>query len=198
MHSSAVCNLFSKRWSGSICEHLGVKAGFREILKYIVSSTSAKCSVTKSQRTVNEKNMICCSLSSPPHIQLWCAQHGRWITANLGSQIKTVDACRARSQKADQERRIQQKDYVIIKYMPQIKPQEKCTGFCCTFGFGYGSTPQKADPISHPLSWNRVIFMEVEIYLGITKSLIHFEIFISWETWFKWAVNKTLIIFSSS
>lgn len=66
MHSSAVCNLFSKRWSGSICEHLGVKAGFREILKYIVSSTSAKCSVTKSQRTVNEKNMICCSLSSPP------------------------------------------------------------------------------------------------------------------------------------
>lgn len=64
MHSSAVCNLFSKRWSGSICEHLGVKAGFRETLKYIVSSTSAKCSVTKSQRTVNEKDMM---WLPPPH-----------------------------------------------------------------------------------------------------------------------------------
>lgn len=51
MHSSAVCNLFSKRWSGSICEQLGGKAAFGDTLKYIVSSASStKPSITKKKK----------------------------------------------------------------------------------------------------------------------------------------------------
>lgn len=41
MHSSVVCNLFSKRWSGSICEQMGGKTAFVDTLKYIVSFASS-------------------------------------------------------------------------------------------------------------------------------------------------------------
>lgn len=131
MHSSAVCNLFSKRWSGSMCEHLGGKAGFGDILKYIVSSASSMKQLQKGEKTVN-KNMSWLYFFHID-IQLWWISHRRWITADLECQIQPTDVHKVGSQKVAQERWTQQEVYVSIKYRPCIKLQKNWTGFLLYF-----------------------------------------------------------------
>lgn len=137
MHSSAVCNLFSKRWSGSICEHLRGKAGFGETLKYVGSSSSSmKHSITKkSQKTVN-KNMSWIFFF-PIDIQLW------WMTQEVNNCRSCVSKIANRCiqswvTESEAGKMNTTEGLCQCKYRPYIKPQENWTGFCCTFCFGLG------------------------------------------------------------
>lgn len=167
MHSSAVCNLFSKRWSGSICEHLGGKARFGHILKYIVySAASMKHSIKKKRQKIVNKNMSWLLFFFHIDIQLWWITQevnhcSSWVsnTANFCTQSWVTESGAGKMNTAEG------------LCQPDMKPQENWvllhsllwTWLC------FHST-KGCSPFSPFLSWNRGIFRVVRIYLEITES----------------------------